>query len=115
MPLIKLETSAALDEHKARDLAALLSKTVAEEIGKPEQYVMVSVVPSTMLMGGQPGPTAFADVRSIGGLNSSVNRSLSEKICSLIGDKLGVPPNRVFVSFTEYAGTHWGWDGRTFG
>ena len=43
MPLLKLETTVVLSEDKRNALLASLSKTVAETIGKPGQYVMVAV------------------------------------------------------------------------
>jgi phenylpyruvate tautomerase PptA (4-oxalocrotonate tautomerase family) len=42
MPLLKLETTVVLSEDKRQALLASLSKTVAETIGKPQQYVMVT-------------------------------------------------------------------------
>ena len=42
MPLLKLETTVVLSEDKRQALLASLSKTVAETIGKPQQYVMVA-------------------------------------------------------------------------
>jgi phenylpyruvate tautomerase PptA (4-oxalocrotonate tautomerase family) len=42
MPLLKLETTVALTEDKRQALLASLSKIVAETIGKPQQYVMVT-------------------------------------------------------------------------
>ena len=42
MPLLRLETGAAFPEDKGKALLASLSKAVAETIGKPEQYVMVT-------------------------------------------------------------------------
>jgi phenylpyruvate tautomerase len=82
MPLLKLETTVVLSEDKRKALLASLSKTVAETIGKPEQYVMVTVGQAAMLMSGNPGHAAFVDVRSIGGLTNDVNRKLSQKVCT---------------------------------
>src|SRR6185369_9114016 len=39
MPLLKLETNVALVDDKRQALLGMLSKIVAETIGKPEQYV----------------------------------------------------------------------------
>ena len=55
MPLLRLETSVALPEDKRKALLASLSKAVAETIGKPEQYVMVTASQVAMLMSGKPG------------------------------------------------------------
>lgn len=115
MPLLKLETTVALSDEKRTALLSPLSKIVAETIGKPEQYVLVSVSPAAMLMSGKPGPAAFVDLRSIGGLGSQVNQQLSRKICALLKDSLGIPPDRVYLNFTEVEAANWGWNGNTFG
>jgi len=93
----------------------VLSKTVAETIGKPEQYVMVTIGPAAILMSGKPGDAAFVDIRSIGGLSGDVNRDLSQEVCRLLNELLGVPQDRVYLTFTEVEPTNWGWKGNTFG
>jgi hypothetical protein len=95
MPLLKLETTVVLSEEKRKTLLASLSKIVAETIGKPEQYVMVAVGQTAMLMSSDPGDAAFVDIRSIGGLTRDVNRKLSQKTCSLLNDQLGISQNRI--------------------
>jgi len=115
MPWLNLETTVVLSEDKQQALLASLSKIVAETIGKPQQYVMVAASQAVMQMSGTPGEAAFVDVRSIGGLTSDVNRKLSQKVCKLLNDTLGVPPNRIYLNFTEVEASHWGWNGSTFG
>ena len=115
MPLLRLETNVALTEEKRATLLAALSKIVAGTIGKPEQYVMVTVTPVAMLMSGKPGDAAFVDLRSIGGLNNDVNRILAQKISQTLTEALGVPRNRLFLNFTDIAPENWGWNGNTFG
>lgn len=89
MPLLKLETTVLLPEEKRKPLLAALSKAVASATGKPQQYVMVTVNQSAMLMSGKAGDAAFVDVRGIGGLNGETNRKLSQQICKLLKDSLG--------------------------
>ena len=115
MPLLKLETTVALSEDKRKALLASLSKAVAATIGKPEQYVMVSIGQATILMSGKAGDAAFVDTRSIGGLTPDVNRKLSQQICQLLHDSLGVAPERVYLNFTDVEAGNWGWNGSTFG
>jgi phenylpyruvate tautomerase PptA (4-oxalocrotonate tautomerase family) len=55
MPLLKLETTVNLSGQSRTDLLTKLSRIVAETIGKPEKYVMVTVSHSDILMSGQPG------------------------------------------------------------
>jgi phenylpyruvate tautomerase PptA (4-oxalocrotonate tautomerase family) len=115
MPLLKLETTVALSEEKKKALLASLSKIVAETIDKPEQYVMVVVSSAAMLMAGKPEEAAFVDIRSIGGLNDAANRQLSQNICKLLSESLGVSPDRIYLNFTDVPAGNWGWNGDTFG
>jgi phenylpyruvate tautomerase len=115
MPLLKLETTVALADDKKKALLASLSKIVAGTIGKPEQYVMVTIAPAAILMSGKPGDAAFVDLRSIGGLNGDVNQQLAQKIGNLLKESLGVPPDRIYLNFTDVSGANWGWNGDTFG
>ena len=115
MPLLKLETTVPLPEDKRKPLLAALSKAVAGTTGKPEQYVMVTASQSAMVMSGQAGDAAFVDIRGIGGLNGDTNRKLSQQICKLLKDSLGIAPDRVYLNFTEVEAGNWGWNGGTFG
>ena len=68
-----------------------------------------------MQMSANSGDAAFVDIRSIGGLTDDVNRRLSQNVCKLLNDALGVPPNRIYLNFTDVQASHWGWNGSTFG
>lgn len=115
MPLLTLQTSVTLSNQQRYDLLAPLSQIVAECLGKPERYVMVSVSTLALLMDGYDAPAAYADLRSIGGLSQAVNRKLSERICALLKERLNIPPERVYLVFTSVSAENWGWNGGTFG
>ena len=115
MPMLKLQTSVPLSKEQRNTLLPTLSKLVAENIGKPEQYVMVTVETASILMAGKAGPAALAEVRSIGGLNGRVNSQLSQKLCTLLEQTLDIPAGRVYINFANIAADHWGWNGNTFG
>ncbi len=114
MPLIKLEVANVSDE-QAKNLLPALSKMLAEITGKPEKYVMATVSNMASMMAGTTGPAVFADIRGIGGLTPSVNRMLSQALCTLLKEKLQIPPDRVYMTFTEVPATNWGFNGGTFG
>lgn len=114
MPLIHLHLTSVVPENRRPELLASLSQMVAECIGKPEQYVMVCVDTAAILMSGQGGEAAYAEVRSIGGLNPKVNRQLSAKVCALLQQSLGIAPERVYLNFLEVGASQWGWKGSTF-
>lgn len=115
MPLLKLETTVAVSAEKQQSLLASLGKMAAQTIGKPEQYVMVTFAPAAMRMSGKDGNAAFVDIRSIGGLTDDVNRKLSQQVCQLLKDLLGVSPERVYLNFADVEADKWGWNGNTFG
>jgi len=50
MPLLALQTSTPLSNQQRHELLAPLSQIVAECIGKPERYVMITIDQTTMLM-----------------------------------------------------------------
>jgi phenylpyruvate tautomerase len=115
MPLLKLDTTQRLSDPDKRALCARLSRICAETLGKPEAYVMVVVADGVaMLHGGEPGPAAFADVRSIGGLSGKVNAALSERICKALHELAHVPADRVYLNFVSMEASSWGHDGATF-
>ena len=115
MPLLKLQINVSVAQAKHAEILAGMSKLVAHATGKPEQYVMVTVEEGPILMSGKDGPAAFADLRSIGGLDGKVNREISQNLCVLLNKALGISANRVYVTFTDVAPGNWGHNGSTFG
>jgi phenylpyruvate tautomerase len=115
MPFIKLETTVSFDAEERASLCRKLSRIAAEVIGKPETYVQAAVVDRlAMLHGGEEGPAAFVEVRSIGGLSPKVNRALAERVCAvLVG--IGLASERVYLNFIDVPAANWGHDGATFG
>lgn len=115
MPLLKLQTSVPVPVEKEEDLLKQLSRAVSEAIGKPEQYVMVTLDAGSILMGGKREPAAFIDLRSIGGLGGEVNRSISERVSIILGEALDIPSDRIYITFIELEASDWGYNGSTFG
>lgn len=111
MPLLKIQTA----KNVPADVLADLSSITAETIGKPETYVMVNASRSDMMMSGSLDDAAFVEVKSIGGLGHDVNAALSEKICGVLSEKLGIAANRVYLNFAEVPASDWGWNGSLFG
>ncbi len=115
MPLLKLQTSVPVAEAKRDTLSKALSQITASAIGKPESYMMVALSEGPICMGGEVGPGAFVDIRSIGGLEPAVNKTISGQVCELLTRELEIPGNRIYLSFTNVTGVDWGWNGGTFG
>ncbi len=113
MPLLRIETNVTVEEDQCQTLIAEASQTVARELGKPEQYVMVALEPSArMLLAGGPAPLAFLELRSIG-LAENQTAPLSAALCDLMERTLGIRKDRVFINFANVPPAMWGWNGGT--
>lgn len=102
----------AADEHASA--LAELSATVANSLGKPERYMMVSLHPDTPLMfAGDTSPAAAADVAGIG-LSRNQTPTLSASLCALIERRFAIAPDRIYITFRGVDRAFWGWNGGTF-
>jgi phenylpyruvate tautomerase len=115
MPLVSLQTNRLLTEEQSGELLAGISKTAAQLIGKPEQYVMVTIHQGPAMMAGTRQDCAFLDIRSIGGLNPQVNRQLSAALGQLLQRALNLEPRRIYLNFVDVPADQWGWNMTTFG
>ncbi len=115
MPLIKLDVPDDVSDEQCDKLLPALSRMLAETTGKPDKYVMATVGKMVPLMAGKPGPAAFADIRGIGGLTPAVNKIISQALCAILQQTLQIPPDRVYITFTDVPAANWGFNGGTFG
>jgi len=114
MPLLKIQSNHPVDENLAGELIASASKLVAEQLGKSERYVMVALEPPIpMMFSGSQDPLAYLELKSIG-LPEAKTPQLSQALCQLIQDKLAIPPDRVYIEFSDAPRAMWGWNSGTF-
>ena len=71
---------------------------------------MVTIEKGLILMSGKERPAAFADVRTIGGLDGKVNREISKNLCVLLNKMLEISATRVYLNFMDVASGNWGWN-----
>jgi phenylpyruvate tautomerase PptA (4-oxalocrotonate tautomerase family) len=116
MPLIKVKSSVTIsDESLINELLTTLSAKLAKHLGKPESYVMTAFEPGMkMTFAGTFEPVCYVEVKSIGTMNHSQTKSMSQDFCQEIKAKLGVPINRIYIEFADAKGSMWGWNGTTF-
>ena len=64
MPLLKIQTNAACPAERRGELLKQISASVADMLGKPERYVMVSleVTPHMLFAGEETGPIDYGAV-----------------------------------------------------
>ena len=114
MPYLKIQTNLPLSKQAERNILKDASLLVAQELGKPEEFVMIAVQPDTpMLFAGTDDPVAFLELKSIG-LPAQKTKQLSKTLCALINSHLGIRPERVYVKFIDVRRGMWGWKGYTF-
>lgn len=114
MPYLKIQTNQELDASEGKNLIEKASGLVAEKLGKPERYVMVTLDPPVpMMFAGSNEPTVFMELKSIG-LSESQTPELSGALCDLAHDTLGVSLDRIYIEFSDAPRKMWGWNGATF-
>ncbi len=111
LALIHLGTKVA-DDVKAA-IAKEAMKILSDVIGKPIIYCSSQVVESVGGFGGNVEPSAFIDIKSIGGLQGK-QKELSDKFCSLLESKASIKGDKVYLNFTEFTGGNWGYNHKTF-
>ncbi len=114
MPYLSIQTNISINKADTSPLLRKASQLTAEQLGKPESYVMVSLRPPVpMLFAGSDAPAAYLELKSIG-LPDDKTRPLSQALCQLIQQELGIEKDRIYIEFSSADRNMWGWDGATF-
>jgi phenylpyruvate tautomerase PptA (4-oxalocrotonate tautomerase family) len=114
MPFLRIQTNQQLSGEDAGALAGMASALVAEQLGKPERYVMVSVETNpAMSFAGTDTPLAYLELKSIG-LPESITADVSKALCELVTSATGIDGDRIYIEFSDAPRKMWGWNGGTF-
>ena len=91
MPLINVFTSAELPgADKVESLLKDLSSLLAKRFGKPERYVMTSLVPRPrMTFAATSAPACFVEIKNVGAISPTLARTLSAEVSSRLQQALG--------------------------
>jgi phenylpyruvate tautomerase PptA (4-oxalocrotonate tautomerase family) len=115
MPYLSIFTNARVADAKQSDLLAAASRTVASQLGKPEDYVMVSIAADQRLaFAGSEEPAAFLELRSIR-FPDAKRGSLCTELTDLIAKFCAIARDRIFLVMADVDPKLWGHDGKTFG
>lgn len=114
MPYCNVTTNVSIDEEKIRQIAPRLSSLLADQLGKPERWIMIHLEPnSNLCFGGTDVPTAHCKLKSIGLPEDDCPR-LAQKLCRFLEDEMGVGKDRVYIEFADLPRQTTGWNGTTF-
>ncbi|MGK7934087.1 MAG: phenylpyruvate tautomerase MIF-related protein [Microcystaceae cyanobacterium] len=115
MPLIKVQSSTTPTNSDVSTLLKTLSAKLAKHLSKPESYVMtVFEGDIPMTFGGTLDPVCYIEIKNIGTMKPEQTKSMSQDFCQVVGSELGVPPNRIYIEFSDAQRHLWGWNGGTF-
>jgi phenylpyruvate tautomerase PptA (4-oxalocrotonate tautomerase family) len=116
MPFVNIMYSGdAAGIAKKDKIAQLLSKAVAKALDKEEEYVMlrVTALPEAgdLYLGGSNEAAAIVTVQSIGGSCKDVCGPITELLVAL----LGMPDDRIYITFSAFSAKEWALGFNTFG
>ena len=110
MPYINISTSAKVNE-KGK-LLEEISILISSLTKKSKRFVMAKIDDNCQIYFDDETPCCFLEIKSIGSLNPS---EMAKPISDFVCEKMGVPIDRIFISFEDVPATLWAWNGRTFG
>ncbi|XP_044762731.1 macrophage migration inhibitory factor homolog [Coccinella septempunctata] len=114
MPYLRIETNIPSDKIP-KDLPSKLCNIVASSLGKPIGYCVATIVGDVnMSWGGTNEPAAQATLMSIGALGRNENKKHSKAIFEAVGKELGVPNDRMYITFSNVKSEDVGYNGTTF-
>ncbi|MFO7852946.1 MAG: phenylpyruvate tautomerase MIF-related protein [Bacteroidota bacterium] len=112
MPYLKLQTNTEITgiDLLRKEISGLLM----EQLGKPEKFIMIVLEPDMELyFAGNDEAAAFLELKSIS-LPSDITTKLSEAICKLLNQRLGIPSDRIYIEFFDAPPHMFGWNSSTF-
>ena len=113
MPHALIYLNADVSEVIQKEIVQEAMKILSEVIGKPIGYCAAQVVKSIGGFAGSILPSAFVDVKSIGGLKNK-QEALSHRFCTMLQTKANIEGGHIYLNFTEMTGSNWGYDHSTF-
>ena len=109
MPYINISTSAKLeDKRKILDEISLL---VSSLTNKSKRFVLAKLEDSQDMYFEDESPCCFLEIKSIGSLNPS---EMAKPISNFVYKKIGIPIDKIYISFVDVPASMWAWNGRTF-
>ena len=110
MPYINVSTSAKLENKKK--LLEEISELVSSLTNKSKKFVMAKLDDNSEMYFGDQSPCCFLEIKSIGSLNPS---EMAKPISNFVYEKMGIPIDKIYISFDDVPASMWAWNGRTFG
>ena len=110
MPYINVSTSAKVND-KGK-LLEEISILISSLTNKSRRFVLAKIDDNCQMYFDDETPSCFLEIKSIGSLNPS---EMVKPISDFVYEKMGIPMERIYISFEDISASMWAWNGRTFG
>jgi len=110
MPYINLSTSEKIEDKKK--LLEEISILVSSLTNKSKKFVMAKIDDNSKMYFEDESPCCFLEIKSIGSLNPS---EMAMPISNFLHEEMGIPIDKIYISFEDVPASTWAWNGRTFG
>ena len=110
MPYINISTSTKVDNKKK--LLEEISILISSLTNKSKRFVMAKLEDNAEMYFEDQNPCCLLEIRSIGSLNPS---KMAKPISDFVYEKMGIPIDKIYISFVDVPAPMWAWNGRTFG
>lgn len=114
MPFIGSKVSVKISKEKEEVIKTKLGKAIELIPGKSETFLMIGFEDeySLYFAGEKLEKGAFIEVKIFGKANKNDYDKLTQAICNIYEEELGIPQNKIYVKYEEV--NNWGWNGRNF-
>ena len=110
MPYINISTSAKVnDKDKLLEEISILISSLTK---KSRRFVMAKIDDNCQMYFNDVTSSCFLEIKSIGSLNPS---EMAKPISDFVYEKMGIPIDKIYISFQDVSASLWAWNGRTFG
>ena len=110
MPYINISTSSKVGDKKK--LLEEISILVSSLTNKSKRFVMAKLDDNCEMYFDDQDPCCFLEIKSIGSLSPS---DMAKAISDFVYEKMGIPIDKIYISFEDVSASMWAWNGRTFG
>ena len=110
MPYINVSTSVKVED-KIKFLEEI-SILISSLTNKSKRFVMAKLDDNSAIYFDDKSPCCFLEIKSIGSLNPS---EMAKPISNFVYEKMGIPIDKIYISFEDVPPSMWAWNGRTFG
>ena len=110
MPYINLITSVKIDDKKK--LLEEISTLISSLTNKSKRFVMAKLDDNCEMYFEDETPCCFLEIKSIGSLNPS---EMAKQISNFVYEKMGIPIDKIYISFEDVPASMWAWNGQPFG